>query len=254
VASKKKPILCLVRFKGEYFPADEQSFRLMKESKLTVFRIPEQILPTLQHTLLKGFSVEVMPFAVVYKRTLESFHRERLSKLTSINWKVESNLVYLAFSQAELEEANQYIMELGFVMGRYGVKVARENRLKTDHEGKPSRHMVRLECKADPDVNPSEFFRNAIPPAEEVVRLNITSCASLLFTSRPSRSNPGRNAVGLAFEDHLNGEWVQAFSREFNLASVDHEQVVKVINWLIHVANQSKGYKPPVTPVTRSNR
>jgi hypothetical protein len=254
VASKKKPILRLVRFKGEYFPADDQSFEQLKESKLTVFRIPEQILPTLQHTMLKGFSVEVLPFASVYQKILETFHRERLSNLPSLAWKTESNLVLLAFDQKDLELANQYVMELGFVMGRYGVKVARENRVRTDSEGKPSRHNVRLECKADPDVNPSEFFRNAIPPAEEIVRLNLTSCASLLFSSRPSKSYPGRQSLGLAFEDHLNGEWVQAFSREFSLATLDPHQVVLVINWLIHMTNQSKSFKPPVTPVTRRTR
>lgn len=254
MSSKKKIPLRLVLFKGEYFPANETSFKLMKEAKLTVFRIPVQILPTLEHTMLKGFSVVVDPFSLVYKQVLDTFYKTRLSNLPSLKWKTESNLILLAFDQTDLETANQYIMELGFVLGRYGVKVARENRVRSDSEGKPSRHSVRLECKADPDLNPSEFFRNAIPPAEEIVRFNLTSCASLLFSSRPSKAHPGRSSLGLAFEDHLGGEWVQAFSREFNLSAIDPDQVNQVINWLIHVVNQSKAYKPAVTPPTRTKR
>lgn len=250
MASSKKPVLRLVRFKGENFPADSEAFSFMKEARLTVFRIPDQILPTLQHTLLKGFSVSVTPFAQVYTELLDTFYKQRLSKLSSLKWKTEGNLVMLAFDQSELEKANQYIMEFGFVMGRYGVKVARENRVRTDDEGKPSRHAVRLECKADPDLNPSEFFRDAIPPAEEVVRLNLSPCASLVFASRPSLANPGRRSLGLAFEDHLNGEWVQAFSREFSQGALDPDQVVLVINWLIELTNKSKHFKPPVTEKT----
>jgi len=248
---KQKPTVNLVRFRGEYFPRDPSSFDLLLERGLTVFRIPEKVLPTLMHSLLRGVVVEETPFSNVFQECLSSFYEGRLSTLRDLRWKAERNLVFLSFPDSQLEKANQYISELGFVMGRYGVKVSRENRLFQTHEGKPDRHAVRLECKPDPGINPSEFFRNAIAASEEKVRLNLTSCASLVFNSRPSMAVPGRQAIGVAFEDLLNEEWVQAFSREFAVHSVNEEQVVGLINWLIQLLNQKKYHRPSVTAPTR---
>lgn len=254
MATKTKPILRLVKFKGDLFPADKDSFHSMKESNLTVFRIASELLPTLQASVLKRFKVEQIPFSVVFTETLESFQKLRLVDLPNHRWKTESNVLYLSFPSNQLELGNQMIHELGFVLGRYGVKLQRDNRTDVNSEGKPERQVVRLTCLADSEINPSVYWRDAIPFPEEDVRLNLSSCTSLVFTSRPSLSHPGRLALGVAFEDYLGEEWVQAFSREFGLATLKTDQVIKLLNHLVHVTNLSKTFKPPVTPPTRRTR
>lgn len=251
MATKKKPLLHLVSFCGELFPYDDEAFQTMKARHLTVFRLPEEMLPTLKHTLLRGLDIRISPFPDVYRSFMEFFIQKRLSAIPEIRTRPDRRLLYLAFDHKHLEIANPIIQEFGFLLGRFGIKVIRENRTVNDREGKPDRALVRLECKPDPDINPSVYFRDAIPSPEGSVRLNISNCASLVFGTKPSAMFPGRLALSLSFEDKLGDEWVQAFVREFNQAQIQQKQLVDVMNFLLDLFNRTRSYTPPVLPKTK---
>lgn len=253
MATNKKPKLKLVKFSGEWFPGDKASFEALKSVGMTVFRLQDSILHTMEVGLLKRFSIEKVPFAEVYKETLKVFEKERLSSIKSYRMQVESNTINLSAPYEHLPKLDQCVTELQFVLGRYGVKVARSNsKVLKDSEGKPYRTALRLECKADPDISPSAFWKDPVAPVQEVNRFNLSPCAALVFTSRPSVAHKDRHTLGVAFEDLLGGEWVQAFSREFNLQGMSEEQLTGAISFFTHLLNVRKNFKPPVTPPTNT--
>ena len=89
---------------------------------------------------MKRFSIEKVPFADVYKETLKVFEKERLSSIKSYRMQVESNTINLSAPYEHLPKLDQCVTELQFVLGRYGVKVARSNsKVLKDSEGKPYR-------------------------------------------------------------------------------------------------------------------
>jgi hypothetical protein len=250
VATKKQKIR-LVVFKGEGFPLDQESFDLLKNVGLTVFRLPIRLLSTLESSLLRRYELERVPFRLVYEHTLSFFERERLSTIPSYRFKVESNMINLSAPYSSLEELEQCVTELQYVLSRYGVKAARSNeKVINDEEGKPSRKALRLECKADPDINPGAFWKSPVLPVQSATRFNLSRCASLVFSSRPSSVHPGRNSFGVAFEDYLGGEWVQAFKREFLLGTISEDDIVQAINFFANLLDARKNYTPPVTPET----
>lgn len=251
IVAKKKPQLHLVSRSDELFPYDDAAFQQMKAAGLTVFRLPAELLPTLQHSLLSRVPLRITPFRDVYVKFMEFFIDTRLSAIPNLVAKPEQRLLYLAFDHADLELANPIIQEFGFVLGRYGVKVSRENRTVNGSDGKPQRSLVKLTCSPDPDINPSVYFKDAIQSTDSSARLNLSGAAALVFNTRPSTMTPGRLALSVSFEDKFGDEWVQAFVREFSLSGLDRAQLVGVFNYLLTVYNQSRNYEPPVTPKTK---
>jgi len=132
-------------------------------------------------------------------------------------------------------------------MGRYGIRVVRENKTKSE-----TSVMSRLEMNADPSINPSFYFGDLVQETSEVARLHLSKYAALVFTSRPSKMHPGRRTFGIEFQDKMGEEWVTAFSRAFDLDAIDKKEVTDLVNVFISLVNHAEHYTPPVTPKTSS--
>lgn len=252
MATDTRPVLHLVHFRDNLYPVRDEDRTLLLERNVTISRIPDSILPTLESTVLKRCRVVQHPFSEVYKSMTSHFVQVRLAQIAGSRHKLESNKVSLSAPYSELDQLNECIVEFQFVMGRYGVKAVREKeRVTDDSEGKPLRVAVLLVCRADEDLDPSRFWKAPVLPEVQDFRLKLSNCASLVFSSRPSVAHPGRRTFGVAFEDHLAGEWVQAFRREFNIASLDEGELHAAIAFLASLVNARKEYKPPVAELTR---
>lgn len=254
MATNTRPVLHLVRFRDNSYPVREADRELLLERNVTISRIPSSTLPMLEATVLKKCRVVQHSFSDVYKSMTSHFVQERLAQITGSRHKLVSNTVSLSAPYSDVDRLNDCIGEFQFVMGRYGVKAAREKeRVINDSEGKPCRVAVLLVCREDEDLDPSRFWKDPVLPEIQDFRLKLSNCASLVFSSRPSVAHPDRRTFGVAFEDHLAGEWVQAFRREFNIASLDEGELHAAIAFLASLVNARKEYKPPVAEPTHQD-
>jgi hypothetical protein len=241
--------ITLVRFKDELFPRSNEDFLLLKQSQVTVFRIPMNLLDYLKETLLKKINIKIVDFPSVYKEGVLKFKTSVLDP-NEIRSKFDKNSILIGYKKDQIDLVNSSCVRLQHQLGRFGFKVLREN--KPDHK-RPDSHMVsRLEVTADPDLNPSYYFGDFIPELCENAIVNLSASARLSFKSRASKLNPGKTTFCLEFQDKFGEEWVPAFSRAFDLKSLDRGEVAVLINQLMSLSNSAEHYVPPVTPKTSS--
>lgn len=229
----------LVDFKSELFPFTDADFQALKDHHVSVFRIPRPLLGTLQASLLKRCTINVMPFSDVYRKYAEKLQ----ASLHPARVKFERNIVLIAYHKNDTEHVNGICSRFINFMGQYGMRAVRETRPRDNDQ-----MLSRIEVKPDAEINPSFYFGDLIPESVEIARLHLSKVAALVFTSRMSRINIGRRTFGIEFQDKLGDEWVTAFSRAFDLSSVSAREVTDIVNIFITLVNTGDHYVPPVTP------
>jgi hypothetical protein len=241
--------ITLVKFKDELFPRSEADFQALKAAQVTVFRIPENLLDYLKETLLRKHTIHIVDFPSVYKEGMLKFKSAVLDK-NNIRSKFDKNVTLLGFDRSDIELLNNACVRLTNQMGRFGLKVLREN--KPDHRDPENKMVCRLEVVPDPEINPSYYFGDFISEFNESAVVHLSKSARLSFKSRPSRLNPGKTTFCLEFQDLFGEEWQSAFSRAFDLHSLDRAEVAVLINQLMKLSNSAEHYVAPVTPKTLS--
>ena len=231
----------LVEFRSELFPLAESDFKALRDHHVSVFRIPRPLIGTLKVSLLKRARIEVIPFSEVYQSLVEKLQ----SSLPDARFKTERNIVLIAFDSDDLTRVNEVCTKFQHYLGRYGIKVLRESKSKSE-----TSFITRLEMTADPGINPSFYFGDLVEETSEIARLHLSNFAALVFTSRPSKMHPGRKTFGIEFQDKMGEEWVTAFSRAFDLGSLEKKEVTDLVNLVISLVGHSDHYEPPVTPKT----
>lgn len=238
--------LTLVSFKREYFPHTKEDFNLMKSRLVTVFRIPESMLSFLQGSLLKNLKINIVSFHDVYESELEKIIQEHLEGNSA--YKVDKNKLLLSYKKSNIDKVNAAYTSFNHSMGRYGFRVIRENRA---HPTSPETKILsKFEVRHDPELNPSFFFGDLIPEVVEVARVHLSPSAALSFKSRPSVHNQGKTTFLVQFEDKFGKDWSTAFSRSFDLSSLDGQEVAALTNLMMSLVNHSKAYTPPKTKPT----
>lgn len=228
-AKAVKPTLNLVSFKRELFPAQPSDFALLKESGISVSRIPRDAFLVLQHTFLRGVHIEVTPWVDVYPLLLEQFQLCFDEDVYEFRQQGSHILVHIDSTETEhIKFLESQVELLRKYAGRYGFRVRFEMKVRN------SSVIARMIFAVDSELIPGFHFGSGEDSKTETALVfHISPSCRVNFVKKLSPI--GIPSFNVTFEDKVGDKWHASFARGFNFSYLNAADCRKAVDFFAKI-------------------
>lgn len=219
-----------VSFRDELFALEPEDFKVLRDRGVTISRIPKDVFPILQKTLLSSVNVQYFSWPEVYEKLLEQFKSSFPKKFS---FHADENWLVVRVEDPDEEDKKVYDVRydlLSQYAARYSFRVRQQVKNKEDHV------LIRLVFVFDPSIIPSFYFgtnENSTTPLKYCLQLS-PNCRIRFERQKSPTGMMGFKAV---FEDKVGDDWSENTSRAFNFSYLSAETCREAVNFFGHLVS-----------------